>query len=507
MTNKINNIFNYSLKKFLLWRVKNMPERRFIIIISLFIGILAGFTAMFLKSFTHFIQGLVSGHYKIFSSKYVYLILPFIGLVITYFVKKYFLKKDLGHGIPSVLYSISKKKSIMKPHQVIGALVTAPFTVGFGGSVGLEGPAVSTGSALGSRLANMFHLNYKARTLILACGAAGAMSAIFKVPIAAIIFTIEVFSIDLTLLSLIPLLISSGTAIIISYLFSGQNLTLTFYSQDVFNIKALPYYLILSLLSALVSIHFTKISNKIEHFFEHKIRAIWIKMITGGIIIGLIVAIFHSIYGEGYIYTNAFLGDNVEMVKSSIHFFEEYITNNWVFIMMLILMLYLKMIAVATTFGAGGIGGIFAPSLFMGSLLGFIFSKSINMLGANVSVSNFALVGMAGLIAGILHAPLTAIFLIVETTGGYSLIAPLMIVSAFSYLITKIFIKNSLYTDALQREGSLITHNKDKGILLTMNISTIIEKDFMPIDSNMNLRDLVKVISKSKRNVFSCIGF
>lgn len=491
--------FDKSLKKL---RSKYISDKNLILIISLLVGISSSILAILLKFFTHFIQVIVASREEYFNYNLRYFLLPFIGILLTYIIRKYIVRKNIGHGIPGVLYSISKEKSVMKKHQIIGALITSPFTVGFGGSVGLEGPSVSTGSALGSYIACIFRLSFKARTLILACGAAGAMSAIFKVPIAAIIFTIEVFSIDLTLKSLIPLIISSCAAIIVSYLFTGQTLTLEFIKTTDFALNAIPYYLILAIICAIVSIHFTKISHYVENFFKNKIKNIFLKILFGTLPLGVIIFMFNANYGEGYIFTNAFLNNNVDIIKNSGSIFYDYLSNDVYFILFLILVLYTKMFAVNLTFAAGGVGGIFAPSLFMGSLLGFIFAKSLNILGISVSISNFALVGMAGLMAGILHAPLTAIFLIAETTGGYNLIAPLMMVSAISYLVTKVFIKNSLYTDALDKQGLLITHDKDKGVLITLDIKSIIENNFLPVNRNMSLRDLIRIIPSTKRNIF-----
>lgn len=495
-------------RKFLIWRYRNISHRQFILLLSVAVGLLSGLSAVLLKNLTHFIQHALEE--QLVSSKSIgfYFVLPAIGFVLTYLIIKYIIRKPMGHGIPSVLYAISKRKSIMRPYAVFASLITAPVTVGFGGSVGLEGPAVSTGAALGSRIARVLHLHRNSRKLILGCAAAGALSAIFKVPITGIIFVIEVFSLDLTMASLVPLLLSSGTALLTSYLFLGQGLTLSFQFQDEFQLASLPYYIAMALVAAVLSIHFNQLYHFISNFFENKLKQPWMRILLGGAVLGTLVYFIPPLYGEGYDTINQLLaGDYSKVLESNV--FGDAHHNPLFAIGLLVAMLYLKIVATTVTFGAGGVGGIFAPTLFMGSVMGHSFAKTVNLINpeAGLSVSNFTLVGMCGLMAGILQAPLTAIFLIAETTGGYALIAPLMIVSAISFSISHIVSGHSIYTEELGKKGELVTHNKDKAVLNYMNLDRVLETNFSTVNEEMSLGTLVhEVVAKSKRNLFPVVG-
>lgn len=495
------------LGRFLIWRLKHIPNQRFIYILSAIIGVTSGLGAVALKNGTHLIQSLLHGDIIEDYVNYYYFIFPTIGLFLTYLVIKFIIKNPVGHGIPSTLYAISKRKGIMKRYQMIGSILTAPLTVGFGGSVGLEGPTVATGSALGSNIARMFHMNSKTRIMLIGAAAAGAMSAIFKAPVAAIVFAVEVFSLDLTLISLVPLLIASVSAIVTSYLFMGDDILFHFSLEESFDIADLPMFTFLGIAAAFTSIYFSVVYFKIGEYFE-KISSPMKRILIGGIAIGVIIFFIPPLYGEGFNVINELLAGKVPTSLNTFYF-KEHLNNEIIVIGLLVGLVLFKIVATATTFGAGGVGGIFAPTLFMGSIMGNVIARLINILpfGVEVSVVNFTLVGMAGLMAGVLHAPLTAIFLIAELTGGYELFVPLMLTALISYTIARSFVPYSVYHKELAKRGQLITHDKDKAVLTLMELDRVLETNFSAVQPEMSLGELVhKVISQSKRNVFPVIN-
>lgn len=496
------------LTKFLFWKAKHVGHRNFVYILSIVVGLIAGLSTVILKNTTHFIQHLmenkvVSGYHHPF-----YFLFPLVGLTLTYLVKKYVIRQEFGHGIPATLRAIAKKKGIMKQFQMFSALLTAPLTVGFGGSVGLEGPTVSTAAAISSNISRIFHTNQATRTLLIGCAAAGAISCIFKAPIAAIIFAIEVFSLDLTLVSLLPLLISSISGVLLSYLFYGADTILPFELVDKFTLSQVPFFIVFGILAALTSIYFTKIYAYFHDFF-HDIKSPIKRLLIGGSGLGIIVFFIPPLYGEGFEVINNMVTGNFQEVITN-NFMHIDITNNWAIIALLIGLVLFKVIATSLTFGAGGIGGIFSPSLFMGSVLGFSFARCINTLDLfkiHLSESNFTLIGMAGVLGGVLQAPLTAMFLIAELTGGYKLFIPLMITVAICFAVTKYFLPYSVYSMALARQGDLITHDKDQAVLTLMNIENLIETKFVKVRPDMTLGDLVhKAVVKSNRNIFPVIS-
>jgi len=386
---------------------------------------------------------------------------------------------------------------------MFSSVVSSALTVGFGGSVGLEGPTVATGAAIGSNIGRLFHLNYKQIILLLGCACAGAMAAIFKAPIAAIVFALEVIMLDLTMASLVPLLFASLSAALTSYLFLGQDVLYTFKVVEGFKLSDVPFYIGLGILTGFVSVYFTKGYMTIGFFFD-KFKSRWTKLAIGGGILGILIFFFPSLYGEGYAEINSALDGNANFLFDRTIFYE-FRDNFWVMVVLLILVVIFKVIATSATFGAGGIGGIFAPSLFLGATTGLLFAKVANSFKFSLPESNFALVGMAGLIAGVIHAPLTAIFLIAEITDGYSMFVPLMLVSTISYATMKLFITNSVYTIQLAKRGELMTHDKDKAILSMMSINKMIETNFKTVNVEGNLKNLVEVISNSNRNVIPVI--
>ena len=496
------NIF----KKILIWRYKHISERQFIYILSILVGFLAGFGAVILKNVTHFFQHLLEGNVVRDYHHAFYFLFPIIGLTLVYFVIKYVIRNKVSHGIPSTLFAISKRKGIMKRYQMFASILTAPITVGFGGSVGLEGPTVATGAAISSNIARLFHLNQTTRTLLIGCAAAGALSSIFKAPIAAIIFAIEVFSLDLTIASMLPLLLASLSAIITSRFFFGSDVLLPFVIEDPFKINDILYFIFLGIIGGLVSIYFTEVYDRIQKFFD-KISSPIKRLLVGGIGLGILVYFIPPLYGEGFeVINNLLVGNHEEALRNN--FMQLDLSNVWIVILLLFGLVFFKIIASAFTFGAGGVGGIFAPTLFMGSVMGNCVAKIINSTGfSNVSESNFTLVGMAGLMAGVLHAPLTAIFLIAELTGGYELFIPLMLTSTISYSIAKYVHPYSVYAMQLGRKGELITHNKDHAVLTLMDIDKVIENNFAPVYSDMNLENMIKnAVVKSNRNIFPVLN-
>lgn len=489
------------LGKFLVWRARHIPQRQFILLLSILIGFLTGLVSVFLKNSTHYIQEQVQhGYFTKYFNLY-YFLFPIIGVMITVFIKKYIVKDRVKEPIPSTLFAISRKNGFIPFKRMYTYLLTSMFTVGFGGSVGLEGPAVGTGSAIGGNIGRMVHLNYKSRLLLISCATSGAIAAIFNAPIAAIIFTIEIFSLDLTFSSLIPLLLASASGAVTSIFLQGNSHLFHFKYIAPFELADVPYYLILGFFCALASVYFNRTFFRIEGFFDRWDNYRY-RMLVGGLVLGLLVFLVPPLYGEGYETINYLLNGDIESVVSQ-SLFSDYIENHWMIIALLVGLVFLKALATSFTLGAGGVGGVFAPSLFTGAVLGYLFSSTLNKLDfVNISTSSFALVGMAGLMAGVLHAPLTAVFMIAEITGGYQLFIPLMLVSAISFLVARNLKPHSIYTDQLAQRGDLLTHNKDQVILTLLNIEQVIERNFSSVHPQMSLGELVKVVSKSKRNLF-----
>ncbi|MFY9243914.1 MAG: chloride channel protein [Polaribacter sp.] len=496
---------NKYLKQILIWRYKYISERQFIYVLSILVGFLAGLGTAVLKNLTFFIENVIEGKFIKDFHYSLYFIFPIIGLVLVYYIKKKIIKKEIGHGISTTLHAVSKKNGIIEKYKMYASLITAPITVGFGGSAGLQGPAVSTGAALGSYVAQLFHMSAKTRMLLIGCATAGAMSSMFKAPVAAIIFAVEIFSLDLAFASLVPLLLASVSAVITSYFFFEKDALFGFKLIDAFQIKDIFYYIILGFGTGVASVYFSKIYFRITNFFKRIKKPIH-KLIVGGIAIGIMLYLIPPLYGEGYGLINNLLNGNTSGALADIPYKVD-LTNIWIVIGFLFLIALFKAIAMTTTFAAGGVGGIFIPTLFMGATLGNVFAKVINTLGGSVSESNFTLIGMTGLMAGVLHAPLTAIFLIAEITGGYELFVPLMLVAAISFAFTKYFIANSIYTTELAKKGELITHDKDKNVLMMMKIDRLIEKNFKAINPDMLLGEMLKnAVAKSTRNIFPVLN-
>ncbi len=491
------------IRSFLIWRMKKISNKQFIMILSIFIGLGVGVAAFLIKKSVHLIQLLLTHGFTENYHNFLYFIYPAIGIALTVLFMKFILKHNVGHGIPSVLYAISKTNGKISRHNLFSSIVTSALTVGFGGSVGLEGPTVATGAAIGSNIGKMFRLNHRQIILLLGCASAGAMSAIFKAPIAAIIFALEVIMLDLTMSSMVPLLLASVSAALTSYVLLGQDVLYPLKVIEKFHIGEVPFYIMLGVFTGLISVYFTRMYMFVNKIFD-KMKKWHHKLIAGGAILGILIFFLPSLYGEGYDVINSNLSGNYDHLFDN-HLLKDFQDNFLVITILFIIILIFKVIATSVTFGGGGVGGIFAPSLFLGSTAGLFFAKISNTLGAHINLNNFALVGMGGMIAGVIHAPLTAIFLIAEITGGYQLFLPLMITATISYATIKIFESNSVYTIQLAKRGELKTHHKDKAVLSMMNVEELIETNFKTIGIDKTLGDLVNVISKSTRNIYPVV--
>lgn len=492
------------IRKVHTFRMKYISPKNFIMILSVIIGITVGIAAVIIKYAVHYTQNFVEHIVNRFEIGYLYFLMPLIGIGLAVLFIKKILKRRVGHGIPSVLYALSKTNGKISSNNMFSSVITSALTVGFGGSVGLEGPTVATGAAFGSNIGIALKLNYKQLIILLGAATAAAMAAIFKAPIAAVVFALEVIMIDMTVASVIPLLIASATAALTSMFFLGVGTLYPVHIVERYTLSELPYYILLGIFAGLLSVYFTKVYMYITETFD-KMKSYWSRLAIGGSLLGLVIFMFPSLYGEGFEGINSALSGKIDHVYNNT-FYSSMDTNIYITLGIILLILLFKVIATSLTFGAGGVGGIFAPSLFLGSNLGLWFTMLINSFGiTTLNSAHFALAGMAGLIAANLHAPLTAIFLIGDLTGGYQMFIPLMIVSVIAYTTVKIFQPNSVYTIQLAKRGELRTHNHDTNILSMMSISKVIERDFLTVNKNQTLGQLVKVISKSKRNVFPVV--
>jgi len=485
------------------YRIKN--PRAFILIQSLIIGSITGLIAVLLKNIVHFTGSELFKNSSPTHPQYLYLALPGIGILLTVLYLKFFIKENIGHGISKVMQAISKNHSRIKFHNTYSSVIASTLTVGFGGSVGLEAPIVYTGSAVGSNMARFFKQDYKTTTLLLACGAAGAIAGIFKAPIAATVFALEVLMIDLSMWSIVPLLVASVGGAIVSYFAMGDNVMLNFTLHDSFEKSNIAFYLILGVTCGLISAAFMRQLS----FFEKQISRIkrtWKKIALGTIVLSALIFIMPPLFGEGYLTLQFLQGTNPEQITQFIQF-DFLKLNIYTVLLFLALVILFKGVAVAATTGSGGIGGVFAPALFMGGITGYVVGEVLNKFSfIHVSVRNFSLAGMAGVMAGIMHAPLTAIFLVAEITGGYSLFIPLIVTSTTSYLTLKYFEKHSIYTKELMSKGEALTHHKDRNILTLLKIDNVIETNFIVLKTTDSLRHVVNLFRKYDRNIFPVLG-
>jgi CIC family chloride channel protein len=495
------------LLRFLIWRERHIEEKPFVLILAFFVGLFCGFAALLLKFLIHSISGFLTDHAAINEGNYIYLIFPFIGIILSSLYVRYVVRDNISHGVTRVLYAISQNKSRLKVHNMYSSMIASSVTIGFGGSVGAEGPIVFTGASIGSNLGQMFRMSPKVLMLLVGCGAAAGIAGIFKAPIAGLLFTLEVLMLDLTAVSVMPLLIASVTSATVAYVFTGYNVEFQFEQTEMFLTGRIPYVILLGLLCGLVSLYFTRVMNMMENIFRKRIHTPLLRTIVGGVILAGLVFIFPPLYGEGYDAINGLLdGDPSNIVNGSIFFNDG--RQVWFILLFVGLIVLFKAFATSATNGGGGVGGTFAPSLFVGCMTGFFFAFLIDHLGlgAMLSVKNFALMGMAGVMAGVMHAPLMAIFLTAEMTGGFQLFLPLLIVSTISYGTIKVFEPYSIYSMRLAQRGELLTHHKDKAVLTLLRINSVIETDFHTVRPDMNLKQMVDVISRSNRNLFPVVN-
>jgi CIC family chloride channel protein len=495
----------HKLKTYILaWRKDHFSDRQWIIVLSFVIGILSGAAAVILKSTVHFTHEFVTTQFDVSRVNLLYLATPIVGIMLTVLFVKYFIRDKIDHGISKILFAISRGRGELKPHNTYSSMIASTLTVGFGGSVGLEAPIVLTGSAIGSNIGQFFRMNQRSLMLLIGCGAAGAVAGIFKAPIAGVVFALEILMLDLTMTALIPLLIAAVTAAVLDYFFMGEGVEFAYEVIHPFSLQEIPWFIVLGIFTGLVSLYFTRANMKIESWFAG-IKQDYKKFLVGGLALGVLIFLFPPLFGEGYGALKTILAGNGEDLANNSLFFPLK-DSFWLFLGFLGLILIFKVAAMAITTGSGGIGGIFAPSLFMGGVSGFFVGRVLNRFTfIDISESNFALAGMAGVMAGVMHAPLTAIFLIAEITGGYALFIPLIITATISYMVIMIFEPHSIYTKRLAKRGELVTHHKDKSALAMLKIDKLIETNFQIINLDATLGDLVKVIEKSERNVFPVV--
>jgi chloride channel protein, CIC family len=481
-----------------------IDQVKLVYFLSMVVGLLSALSAAVLKYAIHYIHKILTENITSGSGSYLYLAYPMVGMLITFLFVKYIVRDNIGHGISRILFSISRRKSHLKTHNTWTSIVASALTIGFGGSVGAEAPIVLTGSSIGSSIGRFFKLNYKNVTLLIGCGAAGAVSGIFKAPIAGIVFTLEILMLDLTISSIVPLLISSVTAATVAFFLMGDKVLFSFSVAGPFNISNIPWYLILGVISGLISLYFSKMTLFLEGGYN-KINNSYIRLILGGIVLGCLIYLFPPFFGEGYDTIMALLQGNSDSVINS-GAFGHLSGSIMALTLFMACLVFLKVIASSSTNGAGGVGGIFAPVLFIGGINGYLVADLLKrFMNVDLHDNRFVLVGMAGMMAGVMHAPLTAIFLIAEITGGYDLLIPLIITATAAFITTRSFERHSIYHVQLAKSGDLITHDKDKAVLTRMNWKREIETDLHKVKPTDTLGDLVKVIARSKRNLFPVV--
>ena len=491
------------LKRLHDWRVEHVSERMFMIILALLVGFFAAVAAFVLHWIINQIVTLLTSSFNQSRANWLYLVYPVVGIYLTSLFVRYIVKDNISHGITRILYAISSNRSRLKSHNCWSSVIASAITIGFGGSVGAEAPIVLTGSAIGSNLGQLFHLDRKMLMTLVGCGAAGAIAGIFKAPIAGLVFTLEVLMIDMTMSALLPILVSCVTATVFTYIFSGDSSLFIFHLDSEWSVERIPACIGLGIACGLVSLYFIRMMGACEDVFSKFKDKPYVKLAIGGTTLSLLIFLFPALYGEGYSSINLLLnGQNADDWNR--------ILNNSMFsgqgsllLVYIALVLFTKVVATSATNGGGGCGGTFAPSLFIGCFTGFLFSRlwNINSIGVYVPEKNFALLGMAGVMSGVMHAPLTGIFLIAELTGGYSMFMPLMIVSVVAYMTISIFEPHSIYGSRLAKQGKLLTHHTDHAVLTLMNLDSVIERDYLGVEPDMELNEIVQKISRSHSTV------
>ena len=489
----------------ILWREKHISERYFILLLSLSIGVTMALLAALLKFIIHHIESFVLMHIE--QRSYLYLVFPALGILLSLLFVRYIVRDDISHGVTKVLSSISQRKSRIKPHNTWSSLLASALTISFGGSVGAESPIVLTGAAIGSNFGRLFRLEQRNLMLLIGCGVAGALGGIFKAPITGLVFVIEVLLLDLTMASVLPLLVSSVSAAAVAYVLSGKENLFLFIQTDPYYIERIPLMILLGIVCGLISLYFSKTMFRIEGEFR-KLKSQRTRYLISAAILSLLIFLFPPLYGEGYDSVNILLdGQYTQLLDGSI--FEAFSSSYWVVFAFFLLTVLFKVFASVATNSGGGCGGLFAPTLFVGGLTGFLFSYLVNYFSSMrvfISPKNYILLGMAGLMAGVMHAPLTGVFLIAELSGGYNLFLPLMLVSLTSFATIRIFMPHSIYSLRLAEQGKLLTHQKDTAVLTLMNLENVLEHDFEVVHPEMTLGEMVKVISVSHRNSFPVVN-
>lgn len=501
-----HSAFNAAFMRFLHWREKHVSERTFVIFLALVVGVVAGLAAQLLKFLIHSISVVLTRHIDLAGGNWLYILLPTLGVLITALYVRYVVRDNISHGVTRVLWAISQNKSRLKRHNMYTSLLASSVTIGFGGSVGAEGPIVYTGAAIGSNLGSAFRMSPRILMILVGCGAAAGIAGIFKAPIAGMLFTLEVLMLDLTTVSVMPLLISAITSATIAYMYTGFSFEFFFVQSEDFGINRVPVVILLGVGCGLVSLYFTRVMNMMENFFG-RFKNPWLKTLVGCAILSGLVFLFPPLYGEGYGSIMGLLaGDPQSIVDGSIFYGDR--GQFWFITLFIALIILTKAFATSATNGAGGVGGTFAPSLYVGCMTGFLFAYVFNSLGLEMVLSgkNFALIGMAGVMSAVMHAPLMAIFLTAELTGGYDLFLPLLIVSTIAYGTIKVFEPYSIYTMRLAKQGKLLTHQKDKAVLTLLKMDSVIETDFLSVRPEMTLKEMVDTIAKSNRNLFPVLS-
>ncbi|MBR3110683.1 MAG: chloride channel protein [Prevotella sp.] len=485
------------------WRVEHISEKMFMIILALIVGFFAAVAAFVLHWIINQIVYLLTSSFDRTGANWLYLVYPVVGIYLTSLFVRYIVKDNISHGITRILYAISSNKSRLKSHNCWSSVIASAITIGFGGSVGAEAPIVLTGSAIGSNLGKLFHMDRKMLMTLVGCGAAGAIAGIFKAPIAGLVFTLEVLMIDMTMSALLPILVSCVTATCFTYIFRGDAALFTFHLDSVWSVQRIPACVLLGITCGLVSLYFIRMMGACEDVFARFKDKPYIRLAIGGTVLSLLIFLFPALYGEGYSSINLLLNGRTEADWNQILDNSLFAGQGTMLIPFIALVLLTKVVATSATNGGGGCGGTFAPSLFIGCFAGFLFSRlwNINQIGVYVPEKNFALLGMAGVMSGVMHAPLTGVFLIAELTGGYTMFMPLMIVSVCAYLTIIIFEPHSIYGSRLARQGKLLTHHTDHAVLTLMNLDSVVERDYLSVTPDMELGQIVHKISRSHSTV------
>ena len=495
----------YKIENLISWSQSKLSEKQFIFLSSVLVGISAAFAVIVLKSFAHAVFSFATDINGILKLSFINSVLPIVGILLTIFIVKRVLGGTIEKGTSQILYAVAKKSSVIPRKQMYAQIVTSSLTVGLGGSAGLESPIVITGAAFGSNYAQRYKLSYKDRTLLIGCGVAAGIAAAFNAPIAGVLFAIEVLLVDVSISAFTPIMISAATGALISEIVLDESILLNFKQQQTFDYHNIPYYILLGIFAGFIAVYYSRNFQKVERFFNIVKLSPYKKGLFGASLLAIIIFVFPTLFGEGYESIKTLSeNDPGQLLENTL--FSDFRNNSWMLLLFVGATMLLKVFATGITLGSGGNGGNFAPSLFLGSYAGFFFSKLINLTGfTKLPISNFTMVGMAGILSGLFHAPLTAIFLIAEITGGYDLMIPLMIVSSISFAISKRFEKHSLDVKNLARKGNAFTSNKDTNILSTLDINKIIQTDYETVNSEGNLEKLVELISHSKQVVFAVV--